>query len=598
LRSLSLYLKHFALNRIPFRQQPDPEVFFTEAGRGEILQNLCADIAAGKPLLRLTGGEGTGKTLLYLLLARKLGIKKFEVVCLDHPVGSFEDLLRIICRSLNNNREREPDEEQTSHASAGHLPELMALLRQRSRDRQRVVLLLDEAEQLFMATLERLVRLLADIGQDKLLQIVLIGRPELERNLQQLSSYCDHVDIQAGYTLIPFSLQETGKYLHFRLVEAGGVPEKIQEIFSEEAIFALYQATKGNLSLTNLLAEQGLVRAFESGIFQVGAAQVSPRKEWSRKNSSDFTPLKTWLQRYRFQTVVGSLLILALLLVSFWPKEEKPVPQVQQVNTAAVAEENEPVAETEEKKAQSVEAAEQKVPGNPPPRKEKPAAAPAVVPSPVAADSPGSGNAVGEVGREGHARPEQQAENPSPKKTPPSSPAPEEIPLPLPGPAAAERQPDPAPGAGGAVSAHPSLPEKKGVALRPEARKRRVTGTTNETKPAAGKGTKDQEQLFAERIKASSKWRTRSGYTIQLMALASETAEENFKGLLAQDRYAAVKEQLYVVRKAIPPTLFVYFGFFETMEAARRARERLPDFLLKNQPYPLSIDQALKKAKE
>lgn len=598
MRGPSSYLKHFCLNRFPFRQQPDPEVFFAEAGRSEVLQNLCADIAAGKPFLRLTGGEGTGKTLLYLLLARKLGIKKFEVVCLDHPVGSFEDLLRIICRFLNGSRDQEPNEEQTGHPGTGHLPELMTLLGEKSRTGQRVVLLIDEAEQLFMATLERLVRLIADIGQDKLLQIVLIGRPELERNLQQLSSYCDHVEIQAGYTLLPLGLQETEKYLCFRLVEAGGVPEKVREIFSEEAISALYQAAKGNLSLTNLLAEQGLVRAFESGMFRVGAVLVSPREERSRKYPSDLAPVKAWLQRYKFQAVAGSLLLLALLLVTIWPEEKKPVPPVPPVEQGAAEAKNEQIAEGEEKMAPSVEAAEQKAPGPPPPPKEKPVAAPVAGSPPVAAARSGAGIADGGGAGEGQAPPGQRAENPSPGMPSSPSPAPDAHPAPLPGPAAAAQQPDPPPGTGGSVAPSPSLPEKKIVVLQAGERKRKAAGTANETTPPAGKGTTDPEQLFAERMRASSKWRSGSGYTIQLMALASETAEENFKGLLAQNRYAAVKEQLYVVRKALPPTLFVFYGFFETMEAARFARDRLPDFLLKNHPYPLSVDQALKKAKE
>jgi type II secretory pathway predicted ATPase ExeA/septal ring-binding cell division protein DamX len=597
LRASSLYLKHFCLNRFPFRQQPDPEVFFAEAGRSEILQNLCADIAAGKPLLRLTGGEGTGKTLFSMLLARKLGIKKFEVVSVDHPVGSFEDLLRIICCSLNKGRERAPDEEQMSQPGAGHLPELMTLLTEKSRAGHRVVLLIDEAEQLFMATLERLVRLIADIGQDKLLQIVLIGRPELEKNLQQLSSYCEHVDIQAGYTLLPLALQETGKYLCFRLVEAGGAPEKVQEIFSEEAICALHQAAKGNLGLTNLLAEQGLVSASDAGMFRVEAALVSPREERGRAYSSDFAPVKAWLQRYRFQAVAGSLL-LALLLTTFWPKEEKPVPPLPPVEQVRTDPNNEPASANEEKMAPGIEAAGQKAAGAPPSPKEKPAVAPAVEPSSAAADRSGTGIAVGEGMREERAPEGLAAENPSPARTSSPPPAPDPLPVPLPEPAAAAPSPDPSPGGGGAAAESFSNAEKKIAVLRPEARKRKPAGTADAAKPPAGNGAKDQEQLFVERLSASAKWRSRSGYTIQLMALASETAEENFKDLLAQNRYAAVKEHLYVVRKAVPPTLFVFYGFFETMESARLARDRLPDFLLDNHPYSLSIDQALKKAKE
>lgn len=598
MRGPSSYLKHFCLHRSPFRQQPDPEVFFAEAGRGEILRSICADIAGGKHLVRLTGSEGTGKTLLYLLLARKLGIKKFEVVCLDHPAGSFEDLLRIICRSLNHNRDREPDDEETSRPGAGHLPELLALLRERSTAGRRVVLLIDEAEQLFMATLERLVRLIADIGQDKLLQIVLIGRPELENNLRQLSGYCDHVDIHAGYSLAPLDFQETEKYLCFRLVEAGGGPEKVREIFRGEAISALCQTAKGNLGLINLLAEQGLIRAFESGLFQVGAELVSPRQDRTTIYSSNLAPLKAWLQKYRLQSLAGLLLVLALLLVSLWPEGKEPVSPAQPVETVAADKTNEPVTEIEEKKAPLVEAAEKKVSGNPPPSKEKPAIVPAAAPPPSAADRADSGLAVREGMREGPVQPEPQAKNPSGKVASTPSPAPEALPEPLPEPVVAVQQAGPPPGTEGALPEPTSLPEKEVIVLQPSAKKRKGAETTKERRQPAGKGAKDPEHLLAERMRASSKWRSKSGYTIQLMALASESAEENFKGLLTQERYAAVKDQLYVVRKATPPTLFVYYGFFETMEKARLARDRLPDFLRNNQPYPLSVAQASKKAND
>jgi hypothetical protein len=280
-----------------------------------------------------------------------------------------------------------------------------------------------------------------------------------------------------------------------------------------------------------------------------------------------------------------------------WPEGEEPLAPVQPMGKAAVAEKNEPVAETAEKKGTVVAAAEKKVPVNPPPE-EISAVVPAAVLPPAAADRASPGPAVRGGKREGPVQPEPLAENPSGKAALPPSPSPEALPLPLPEPVVAEQEAGPPPGEETAVTVPSSLPEKKVIVLQALAKKRKVAETTRETKQPAGKGAKDPEQLLAERLRASSKWRAKSGYTIQLMALASETAEENFKGLLAQERYAAVKDQLYVVRKATPPTLFVYYGFFETLDRARLARDRLPDFLRNNQPYPLSVDQAAKKAKE
>ena len=170
LSNQTLYLEHFQLNQAPFRQEPDPEIFFPAAGRREILQHLLADIESGKPLIKLTGEQGVGKTLLYLILAQALPVDRFDLVCLDHPVGSFEDLLRIICLALGKNTNEETLDQPS------YLDEFKRKLARRSERRVGVVLIIDEAEKLFLATLERLVRLICDTDEGDVLQILLIGR--------------------------------------------------------------------------------------------------------------------------------------------------------------------------------------------------------------------------------------------------------------------------------------------------------------------------------------------------------------------------------------------------------------------------------------
>lgn len=586
----ALYLKHFGLKRAPFRQQPDPEVFFAEAGRDEILQKLCADIVAGKPLVKLTGSEGVGKTLLCQLLARKLGIKKFLVVGLERPVGSFEDLLRTVRNAISGCGDRGAGNEAER---VDLLPELLALLRDKNRAGQRVVLLVDEAEKLFLATLERLIRLIAEIGAENLLQVVLIGRLELDRNLQQLSTYCAQVEMLGGSTLEPMGLLETERYICFRLVKAGGTAEKMREIFTGEAVAALQHGTRGNLSLTNLLAEQGLVRAYESGMFQVGEELVSPRQDRARNYPSNLVQLMAGLQKYWPQALVGALLVLALLLAVLWPEKEARVPPLpptetvtgqKQVPPPAQAGKEKPLKAAEEGKAAAGRVAP------PSPSAEEPVAQDGE--SMAAADRAVAGSAAREALPERDVLPEPPPKALAGLET--SIPAPAEPLLSFPEPVVVEQRRAPV------MAAEPepeslSPPEEKIVVLQADARKRKVVGVTN-GKQSAARAARDPGQLFEERLRASARWQARSGYTIQLMALASDTAEESFKDLLVQDRYRTVQDQLYVVRKASPPTLFVYYGFFETMEQARQARDRLPDFLRKNQPYPLPIDRAAKKA--
>lgn len=588
--SPALYLNHFGLKRVPFRQQPDPEVFFAEAGRDEILQKLCADIVDGKHLIRLTGGEGVGKTLLCQLLARKLGIKKFQVVYLEHPVGSFEDLVRTVRDSINGYGDREAENE-TEHA--GLLPELLAKLRGKNKVGQRVVLLVDEAEKLFLATLERLVRLVAEIEPENLLQVVLVGRLELDRNLQQLSNYGAHVEMLTGYTLEPLGLLETERYICFRLVKAGGSAEKVREIFSGEAVAALQHGTRGNLGLTNLLAEQGLVRAYESGMFQVGEELVSPRQDRARSYSFNQAQFIAGLKKYRLQALAGALLVLALLLAVFLPEKEARVPPATPSEKVAGQEKVHSPAQDEAEKVPVVAAEEPKVaaksvaPSSPPAEK---SVAAQEGESQVLDASEGDSD-VREALPERAVLPEPSAKPLAGEEASISAPA--DV-LTFSEPVAAEQQTEPAL----AIESAPEIltpPEQKIVVLQADARKRKVV-EGGDGKQSVVRVARDPEQLFEERLRASAKWQARPGYTIQLMALASDSAEESFKALLAQDRYKAVQDQLYVVRKASPPTLFVYYGFFESMEKARQARDRFPDFLRKNQPYPLAIDRAAKKA--
>jgi septal ring-binding cell division protein DamX len=113
---------------------------------------------------------------------------------------------------------------------------------------------------------------------------------------------------------------------------------------------------------------------------------------------------------------------------------------------------------------------------------------------------------------------------------------------------------------------------------------------------------RDGEQLYLERLRASAKWLAgtyRNSYTVQLMMLASEQAVPNVKKMLVQDEYFALKDNFYILRKKTsPPTLFVFYGAYDSMEQARQARNNMPLFLRKHHPYALSISDAVKKTED
>ncbi len=310
-----MYLDHFHLNKSPFREEPDPAFFFPEAGRIDIMLALVRDIEGGKPLYRLIGREGTGKTLFGLLLTCKLPAG-YDIVRLDNPVGSFEELLHAVCLDLGMS----PAADVTSQTLAAELRGQLARCKERQR---KVLLIIDEAEKLFMATLERLVRMACDAGTAGVLHLLFIGRPGFDANFKRLAVYCSAVDVNAGYSLEPLSLEETGRYLSFRLVTAGFSETKHGRIFAAEAVMRIYQAAMGNMRLTNILAEDALRQACTEDTLLVLSGHVNSRFPAEKMVPPRFFSLSGVAPQHKMWLAGGAALLVFLLLVAVWPGGRK-----------------------------------------------------------------------------------------------------------------------------------------------------------------------------------------------------------------------------------------------------------------------------------
>ena len=535
-----MYLEHFHLKQSPFRQEPDPEIFFSGAGRRAVLHNLLEDLEAGKPLIKLTGSEGVGKTLLYLLLARKLSHEKYDLVCLDHPVGSFEDLLRIICIALG--LETNGDTERRDYVADFHQH-----LQLQKEAQRKVLLIIDEAEKLFLATLERLVRMICDTEEAGILQILLIGRFDIDQNLDQLAIYCSNIDVNAGYTLEPLSFEETQKYLQFRLHVAGMPGDKHLSVFTDDAVSAIYQAAMGNISLTNMLAEKGLVDAYSQGMFQVEPELINPRYGDDKDFFHLFSQYGELFKQHKKWVISGAAILLVLLLVAIWPRQDEEHPETTYEEQVEV---EKPVNEGFSLSEEDKDVEETNV----------------QVVSEEIADRP-----LFEVTEKVTGAAEPEAEE---QKT---------VQL-------EEEETD-------EIVVHSESKKKKSpvVQTRPDDDSETVSPRHLVTP------VKDGEALFEERVRASSNWLAwayRGGFTIQLMVLASENAEENLKRMLVEENYFSVKDNLYILRKISPPTLFVFYGLYDSIAEARLARNNMDVFLRKHHPYALSINTALKKTED
>ncbi|MCI5120692.1 MAG: hypothetical protein D3908_05785 [Candidatus Electrothrix sp. AUS4] len=118
--------------------------------------------------------------------------------------------------------------------------------------------------------------------------------------------------------------------------------------------------------------------------------------------------------------------------------------------------------------------------------------------------------------------------------------------------------------------------------------------------PALGSAPADR--LFARYLGAGNRWNKKdygNKFTVQLLVLSTDDAEENVKKMIVRDEYQEHKTKLYILRRnTLPPTLFVCYGVYSSMDAARTARNAMPLFLRKHHPYALSIGDVLAKARD
>ncbi|HEX9143470.1 MAG TPA: AAA family ATPase, partial [Candidatus Binatia bacterium] len=236
-----MYAEHFGFSKLPFSVTPDPQVFFDNSVYREAFAKLQHGVLAKKGLVLITGEVGTGKTTLLRKLLYGLGPTAHSVF-ISNPQVSFVELLRFILDDLNLACE---------HSDKRTMIETLdQYLIERSRQGHIVILLIDEAQNLCDEALEGL-RLLSNLKTDteKLLQIVLMGQPELEVRLNhpKLRPLKQRITIQCR--LAPLKKEEVGAYIEFRLKAVGF---RGQSPFQRDSLEAIAFYSKGIPRLVNI----------------------------------------------------------------------------------------------------------------------------------------------------------------------------------------------------------------------------------------------------------------------------------------------------------------------------------------------------------
>ncbi len=259
-----MYYSHFGLNQAPFKITPNTDFFFGGGNRGPVLEALIYAITHGEGIIKVTGEVGSGKTMLCHMLQTRLP-PHIETVYIANPSVSPEEILQAIAFELQLNVER----------SAQRLEVMQALhdfLLKRYADGKRVVVFVEESQSVPIATLEE-IRLLSNLEtkNDKLLQIVLFGQPELDANLRQPNIRQLRERITHSFRLDPLSVDDIRDYLMFRLRTAG---YRGPDLFPPSVIKYIASASAGLTRRVNLIADKALLAAFSEDTHSIRAKHV------------------------------------------------------------------------------------------------------------------------------------------------------------------------------------------------------------------------------------------------------------------------------------------------------------------------------------
>lgn len=275
-----MYLDFYGFQEKPFTLTPNPRFVYLSRNHREVFAHLLYGIEEGCGFIAITGEVGTGKTTVLRTLLEDLDTDHYRLAFIFNPCLSALDLLRAIQREFGIDGEK---------AEAGDLLNLLNdfLLEQRRAGRT-VVLVIDEAQHLDPAVLEQ-IRLLSNLETqtEKLIQIVLVGQPELgallkRRNMRQLNQR-----ISVRYHLGTMDLRDTDEYVRHRLRIAGGD----DEIFTPAAIKKIYRYSGGLPRLINVVCGRALLLGYARDSRIVTARMVAaavaelnePSRGWFRR---------------------------------------------------------------------------------------------------------------------------------------------------------------------------------------------------------------------------------------------------------------------------------------------------------------------------
>jgi general secretion pathway protein A len=313
-----MYIQYFGLRENPFALPPDPRYLYLGVRHQEALAHLMYGITEGGGFVQLTGEVGTGKTMTVRALFDRLP-ETVDIALVLYPFLSVHEFIAAICDDLDIAC---PD----GNSLKGMIDALNAYLLDNHAKGRRTVLVVDEAHKLSLHVLEQ-IRLLTNLEttKEKLLQIILVGQPELNQMLarQDLRQLAQR--ITARYDLKALTWDECCEYVLHRCRIAGAQ----MPLFSRSALRAVYRMSNGIPRLVNTLCDRALLGAYAVGKSQVTAALV-------RKAAREVKPSPPGIMRRAWHAAAFAGIATIAAGVVAWQLFGSPATAPEETPVAAV----------------------------------------------------------------------------------------------------------------------------------------------------------------------------------------------------------------------------------------------------------------------
>ncbi|MBU0543791.1 MAG: AAA family ATPase [Proteobacteria bacterium] len=254
-----MYEKYYGFNNKPFEITPDPRFFYLSENHKEALAHLRYAIREGKGFSVVTGEVGTGKTTLVHMILSTLD-ENVRIANIFNPLMEPDDFLDYVCVDLGIR-------EEGGGTRGQNITLLYHFLLECFERKDKVFLIIDEAQNLDKKLLEE-VRLLTNLetSRNKLLHVILLGQPELNKTLADEKFRALKQRITTRYNLNALNFAETQEYILFRLKKAGA---RNLTLFDNGAVKAIYKYSNGIPRLINIVCDNALITAFSRDLSRI-----------------------------------------------------------------------------------------------------------------------------------------------------------------------------------------------------------------------------------------------------------------------------------------------------------------------------------------